>query len=276
MPIAPFFILALGAVASEDPCVERCADQGDCVAIEGRCQAAMDAHCEAARVCREHGHCFFVDAAPHAPGRCGDREERDAVEASKPPPPAPGTLAALLAPPSASSLAGLMAEGWRDEPGLGRTPALEPVLGASRPVRTLDPAAIQCPIDTQRLSDRQPGEYTLIWCALPDGRKKGPELLVRSGGGQRMYTEFSLDQEHGEHLITEADGRVILRGGYRLGREDGLWERWHANGVLAQRGSYEAGRKVGIWTEWSPEGVEKRCDHRDPSVPDSQCVAPAD
>ncbi len=153
-------------------------------------------------------------------------------------------------------------------------PAVLP--SADRPFHPLDPADIRCPIDTQRKTDKAPGEYSLTFCALPDGRKKGPELLVYSGQGQRMYTEYLLDQEHGEHVITEADGRVMVRGRYELGRKAGLWETWYVGGGRASKGIYRADKKIDIWEEWSQDGTPKRCDYRDPAVPNMQCIEPVD
>ena len=164
--------------------------------------------------------------------------------------------------------------GWQSTP-VTSDEALAPAADG-RPHRQLDPASLECPPGTQRHSDRQPGEYTITWCATPDGRKKGPELLVHSVHGRRMYTEFLLDQAHGEHVITEADGRVMVRGRYEVGRKVGLWESWYIGGDQASRGTYTADDKTGIWTEWSHDGTEKRCDYRDPETPDEQCVAPED
>jgi len=163
-----------------------------------------------------------------------------------------------------------------DAAGLAAAGAVHDANDASRPHHRLEASAITCPPDTQRLTERDAGSYTKTWCALPDGRKKGPELLVYAGQGQRMYTEYQLDQEHGEHVITEADHRVMVRGRFELGREEGLWESWYVGGGRASRGEYHAGKKVGIWTEWLRDGSEKRCDYRDPAVPDVQCVELAD
>ncbi len=269
-------LLSYTTLAQADACAEACADLGYCVEIEGVCQASSDAHCQAARVCREHEHCFFIDAQPYAPGRCGPQDERDALEASKQreaDSQAAGLLGLLAGSAAPSASTGIQ-QGWRDEPALMR---LEPPAGTShidphRPHRVLDPAQLICPMATQRETEREPGEYTRTSCVLPNGRKKGPELVVRLGSGRRMYTEYELDQEHGEHLITEADGRVMVRGHYELGLKAGLWESWYVGGGRASSGSYLAGDKIGIWKEWSLEGVERRCDYRDPAVPDSQCV----
>jgi hypothetical protein len=275
----PVLLLSLVASAQDDPCAERCADLGFCVQLDGVCQATSDAHCQAARVCQAHGHCFFIDARPYAPGRCGDQEERDGLQAAREAESsaAAAGLLGLLAPPR-DGFSAVLQQGWRNEPGLMVAEDSVVVAPAvtGRPFRRFDPADITCPMDTQRMTDRVAGEYTRTWCALPDGRKKGPELVVYAGQGLRMYTEYSLDQEHGEHVITEADGRVMVRGRYELGLEDGLWESWYVGGGRASRGEYHAGKKTGIWSEWSREGEESRCDFRDPAVPDVQCVAPQD
>lgn len=267
------------AWAQADACAEPCAEYGYCVELEGVCQATTDAHCQAAQVCREHGACFFIDALPHSAGRCGDQAERDALEATRKPDAdaAAAGLLGLLAQPQEGFSAALQ-QGWRDEPALmvAQDHLVGSPIGPDRPHRQLDPADITCPMDTQRKIDKSADQHTLIWCALPDGRKKGPELLVYAGQGQRMYTEYLLDQEHGEHVITEADGRVMVQGRYELGREEGLWESWYIGGDRASRGVYRAGKKTGIWTEWSREGEQARCDYRDPTVPDMQCVAPKD
>jgi hypothetical protein len=262
--------------AQADPCAEGCADLGFCVERDGVCQPTTDAHCQAARVCREHGECYFVDAAPYAPGRCGDREERDALEASKEAEAdhAAAGLLGLLAQPE-PSLDTTLSSGWSDEPGLGMSLGLTPgTVDPERPVRQLDAADIQCAVDCQRHSEREPGEYSRTWCATPDGRRKGPELVVYVRGGRRMVTEYRLDQAHGEHVITEADGRVMVQGAYEGGRKHGEWRSWYVGGGPASRGRYEADRKVGVWSEWTLDGLELRCDHRDPAVPDGQCVPP--
>ncbi len=267
------------ALAQDDPCADPCAEHGHCVQLEGVCQTTTDAHCQASQACREYGHCFFIDTLPYSPGRCGSVEERDALEATRKPAAdaAAAGLLGLLAPPREGSSVALR-QGWRDEPGLmaAREHDVQTSVDPERPHRAFDPAEIACPMESRRQTERVAGEYSRTWCALPDGRKKGPELVVYVGGGQRMYTEYLLDQAHGEHLITEADGRVMVRGRHELGLEAGLWESWYVGGGRASSGAYRAGKKIGIWSEWSREGVEVRCDFRDPAVPDVQCVDPGE
>jgi hypothetical protein len=216
-----------------------------------------------------------ADTTPAEPAASGEVRDEDAEKER-----VQSALLELLAtPPSSGAFTG---EGWQDVGGLMMATDLEPrpperdPASVDQPYHHLDPADIQCPIDTQRKTDKAPGEYSLTFCALPDGRKKGPELLVYSGQGQRMYTEYLLDQEHGEHVITEADGRVMVRGRYELGRKAGLWETWYVGGGRASKGIYRADKKIDIWEEWSQDGTPKRCDYRDPAVPNMQCIEPVD
>ncbi len=297
------------ACADSDPCREdgRCHQQGEaCVAVsdadchqadvcqsygacfehEGRC-SATDTSCATSQACLERGRCERDGeycATPEELAESKAREEELQLAAQ-------GLLGLLAAPPEGGydSLSdvfagaeadvfdalygdggGLAVAGGADGAGVYATRT------STRPHRRLEPSDISCPPDTRRQTENDPGQHTLTWCALPDGRKKGPELLVYAGQGQRMYTEYLLDLEHGEHVITEADGRVMVLGRYELGREEGEWQSWYIGGDRASRGSYNAGKKVGIWTEWSRDGDEKRCDYRDPAVPDIQCIEPGE
>jgi len=297
------------ACAENDLCREdgRCHEQGDA------CVALGDADCQQADSCRSHGACFEVDGRCSATatscvssqacmerGRCeragewcatpaeiAESKAREAeLDAA-----AQSLIASVVVP--AEGLAGFhdvyfgggsLAGGVGGGLPSGVT-SLDEAYAAggldtrhtnSRPHRRLEPSTIACPPEARRFVETSSERDQLVWCALPDGRKKGPELRVYAGGGQRVYTEYLLDQEHGEHVITEADGRVMVLGRFELGREEGEWQSWYIGGDRASRGRYHAGKKQGIWAEWTRDGEESQCDYRDPAVPDVQCVAPRD
>jgi hypothetical protein len=255
---------------------EFCGSYGACFEHEGRCSATSTS-CASSQACLERGRCERDGELCATPSELAESQAREAELMAQ----AQSLLGLVTAPPESSfdfstelgdafygGIGGVVMD---DDVGMfDARPA------PTRPHRNLDPDDITCPMDTQRQTEKVPEQHTLTWCALPDGRKKGPELLVYAGGGQRMYTEYLLDQEHGEHVITEADGRVMVLGRFELGREEGSWQSWYIGGDRASRGEYHAGKKIGIWTEWSRDGEESRCDYRDPAVPDLQCVAPKD
>ena len=252
---------------------EICGSSGACFESEGRCVATADS-CPSSRACLERGRCVLDGELCATPEERASSVEREAGMQAE-----VGGLLGMRVLPKAGGLdlsAAFFGGPGAEAAGLAAAGAVHDASDASRPHRRLEASAITCPPDTQRQTERDAGSYTKTWCALPDGRKKGPELLVYAGQGQRMYTEYQLDQEHGEHVITEADHRVMVRGRFELGREEGLWESWYVGGGRASRGEYHAGKKVGIWTEWLRDGSEKRCDYRDPAVPDVQCVELAD
>jgi len=273
-----------------------CAVDGLCTLLDGACVALGEADCQGAEICSSHGACFEVDGRCSATatscagsqacmerGRCAREGEWCATPAEIAESKArqaeldaasQGLIASVVVP--VEGLAGfhdLVFTGDSLPSGAGGG---VPTGAPSHPHRRLEPSTIGCPPDTRRFVDTSSERDQRVWCALPDGRKKGPELLVYAGGGQRVYTEYLLDQEHGEHVITEADGRVMVLGRFDLGREEGEWQSWYIGGDRASRGEYHAGKKQGIWTEWTRDGEESLCDYRDPAVPDVQCVAPRD
>ncbi len=267
--------LALPSWAQDDASCQQagvCDSHGACFARDGRCVATV-ASCPTSRACLERGRCLFHGdrcltsvefnaAAQSLIASLGVSEEDSVVH---------DVFADEHLPPVEVESAGVAS--LVDVPA---SEGLELHRVGTRPHRQLDPAAVSCPPDARRLTETSPERDQLVWCALPDGRKKGPELLIYAGGGQRVYTEYLLDQEHGEHVITEGDGRVMVLGRFELGREQGEWQSWYIGGDRASRGEYHAGKKQGIWTEWSRDGDETLCDYRDPAVPDVQCVAPKD
>ena len=66
------------------------------------------------------------------------------------------------------------------------------------------------------------------------------------------------------------NNQPVLRGAYRAGRKEGLFEVYHATGELAARGHYRQGRQVGDWAYWYPSGNRRQVlsfqDGQDPLV----------
>ena len=50
------------------------------------------------------------------------------------------------------------------------------------------------------------------------------------------------------------NNQPVLRGAYREGRKEGLFEVLHAPGELAARGHYRQGQQVVDWAYWYPSG----------------------
>ena len=54
------------------------------------------------------------------------------------------------------------------------------------------------------------------------------------------------------------NNQPVLRGAYRSGRKEGLFEVYHTTGELAARGHYRQGRQVGDWAYWYPSGSRRQ------------------
>ena len=50
------------------------------------------------------------------------------------------------------------------------------------------------------------------------------------------------------------NNQLLMRGAYRAGRKEGVFETFYATGELAARGRYLRGRQVGDWAYWYPSG----------------------
>lgn len=50
------------------------------------------------------------------------------------------------------------------------------------------------------------------------------------------------------------NGQKGLRGAYKNGVRDGVWEYWYSNGQKKVEGSYVMGKKNGQWNYWFPNG----------------------
>lgn len=69
-----------------------------------------------------------------------------------------------------------------------------------------------------------------------------------SAGGFRGYVrDYRLD-----------NNQLVLKGSYRNGRKEGVFELYHATGELAARGRYQQGRQVGDWAYWYPSGNKRQ------------------
>ena len=106
-------------------------------------------------------------------------------------------------------------------------------------------------------------------------------LLIVHGSGDRNSPEFTQVCErwtcilapwirtlqanewpHGKHLGRWTGrcywwciGTLQIKGVYRGGKKDGLWETWHWNGQLDKRGMFVDSNKEGEWCTWYSDGT---------------------
>jgi len=50
----------------------------------------------------------------------------------------------------------------------------------------------------------------------------------------------------------------MVAGGFKNGKQEGLWKRYGENGVLCDAGKYVDGKKAGVWKYYDPGGKLRR------------------
>jgi antitoxin component YwqK of YwqJK toxin-antitoxin module len=67
-----------------------------------------------------------------------------------------------------------------------------------------------------------------------------------------------VDVFHGENAgywrLSDLEGRLLVDGNYRKGKEDGWWTTYHPNGRKAVQGKMKAGERTGTWKTWAASG----------------------
>lgn len=73
---------------------------------------------------------------------------------------------------------------------------------------------------------------------------------------------------HGEVLDYQlANNILLLKGAYRYGRKEGVFELFYSDGVPAARTRYHAGQPVGDWTYWYHSGQPRQVVRFEPAQP---------
>ena len=77
------------------------------------------------------------------------------------------------------------------------------------------------------------------------------ELLNRDG---LVYKPRSLEPFTGKNVLWHRYSQLLRKGGYRDGKEDGLWEFYWNNGQLENKGNYIDGNRDGLWEYYHENG----------------------
>ena len=87
------------------------------------------------------------------------------------------------------------------------------------------------------------------------------ELLNRDG---LVYKPRSLEPFTGKNVLWHRNSQLLRKGGYRDGKEDGLWEFYWNNGQLESKGNYSDGNRDGLWVfYWNNGQLENKGNYID-------------
>ena len=79
-----------------------------------------------------------------------------------------------------------------------------------------------------------------------------------------VYKPRSLEPFTGKNVLWHRYSQLLRKGGYRDGKEDGLWEFYWNNGQLESKGNYSDGNREGLWVfYWNNGQLENKGNYID-------------
>lgn len=84
------------------------------------------------------------------------------------------------------------------------------------------------------------------------GRKTGDWLWFYANGDTMISAHYEAGELDGEYVEYDEQGRVVSKGNYLEGTEDGQWIYY--NGEYSEKGSYYDGMRMGEWVTRFPNG----------------------
>lgn len=84
------------------------------------------------------------------------------------------------------------------------------------------------------------------------GRKTGEWLWFYANGDTMMVANYDAGELDGEFVEYDEEGRVVSKGNYVEGTEEGVWVYY--NGGYSEKGSYYDGMRTGEWVTRYPDG----------------------
>ena len=69
-----------------------------------------------------------------------------------------------------------------------------------------------------------------------------------------VYKPRSLEPFTGKNVLWHRYSQLLRKGGYRDGKEDGLWEFYWNNDQLESKGNYIDGNRDGLWEYYHENG----------------------
>ena len=88
----------------------------------------------------------------------------------------------------------------------------------------------------------------------PEGVHREEELELR---GSIWYLKGSDTPYTGKAYGLHENGQKLGEGGYKDGKQDGLWTEWHENGQKGSEGSWKDGKMDGVYRAWHENGLKK-------------------
>ncbi|MFA8449800.1 MAG: toxin-antitoxin system YwqK family antitoxin [Bacteroidales bacterium] len=85
------------------------------------------------------------------------------------------------------------------------------------------------------------------------------KVIERYPNGQPKKVKYFSDED-GKQIEKEEigyyeNGAVMLKGKYKNGLRDGLWQSWYQDGIQWTEGEYKNGRQNGRASHWNEDGT---------------------
>jgi hypothetical protein len=145
--------------------------------------------------------------------------------------------------------------------------ALLPILFAvagcklSRTSNTLS-APKSCP-DGAELKGAPPPDGTEIWCEKDVGGvpvKDGPYVVYNLNGKVMIEGNYKDGKQSGEWTMYHPNGQRASVDYYTDGVRNGIHTSWYGNGQKAIEGEYRDDKREGVWHRWDPNGFREWTD----------------
>ena len=96
---------------------------------------------------------------------------------------------------------------------------------------------------------------TIVFCltsSIAWSETVKPDDLVERNG--IFYKKFT-DKPYSGYVEGEDKDGYIVKGNYKDGKEEGVYERYYKNGQLEEKGTYKYGKLDGIWEYYFDDGM---------------------
>ena len=142
--------------------------------------------------------------------------------------------------------------------------SLLPVLGGCKLSRPGNSVSVpkSCP-DGAELKGAPPPDGTEIWCEKYVGGipvKDGPYVVYNLNGKMMIEGAYKDGKQSGEWTMYHPNGQRASTDHYTDGVRNGMHRSWYANGQIAIEGEYRDDKREGAWHRWDPNGFREWTD----------------
>jgi MORN repeat variant len=139
--------------------------------------------------------------------------------------------------------------------------SLSSVLDGCKLARTGNSVSVpkSCP-DGAELKGAPPPDGTEIWCEKEVGGipvKDGPYVVYNLNGKMMIEGSYRDGKQSGQWTMYHPNGQRASMDYYTDGVRNGLHTSWYANGQKAIEGEYHNDKREGVWHRWDPNGFRE-------------------